>query len=249
LPPGRKPVETYCVGSALRARAYRYVKKFLDQGQQSYLVCPRVNEREHSETAAAQALYAQLQQGEFANYQLGLLHGKLKPRQKEAVMESFASGQTQLLVSTTVVEVGVDVPNAAIMVIENAEMFGLSQLHQLRGRVGRGAARSTCILISDAENEEARQRFQLMRETCDGFEIARRDLELRGPGEFFGARQHGLPELKIADIAADQVLLEDTRAAANQILEIDPALELPEHQAMRRACLKMIGAEQQCAQT
>ena len=239
LPPGRTPVETYCVTGALRTRAYNYIKKHLDQGRQGYLVCPRVTESggedQKGELASAQALYKELCEGAFSDYRLGLLHGKLKAKQKEQVMAAFAAGEIQLLVSTTVIEVGIDVPNAAIMVIENAERFGLSQLHQLRGRVGRGAGRSTCILLSDAENEEARARFAIMKETADGFEIARRDLELRGPGQFFGARQHGLPELKIADIAADMPLLEETRAAVIDILQEDPALAKPEHRAMRRA--------------
>ena len=153
-------------------------------------------------------------------------------------MRSFAAGETQLLVATTVVEVGVDVPNAVIMVVENAERFGLSQLHQLRGRIGRGTAKSTCILVSDAENEEAKARFAIMKETGDGFEIARRDLELRGPGEFFGARQHGLPELRLADLATDTELLAQVRAATTAIVEKDPALALPEHQNLKNACEK-----------
>ena len=244
LPPGRIPAETYCVPGELRQRAYNYIKKHLDQGRQGYLVCPRVAEAEGSELTAAKTLYKELSEGAFANYQLGLLHGKLKPRKKEETMADFAAGKTQLMISTTVVEVGVDVPNAVIMVIENAERFGLSQLHQLRGRIGRGEARSTCILISDAENEEAQARFEIIKETTDGFEIARRDLALRGPGDFFGARQHGLPELKIADIATDMLLLEETRTAVLGVLEQDPALALPEHQIMRRACMKLIGDQE-----
>jgi len=252
MPPGRTPVETYQVPSSYRTRAYNYVKKHLDQGQQGYLICPRVHpnesadssgtpykEEETSELAAATKFYEELSQGDFAGYRLGLLHGKLGAKQKEEIMRAFAGGEIQLLVATTVVEVGVDVPGAAIMVIENAERFGLSQLHQLRGRIGRGAAKSTCILISDAENEEAKARFAIMKETNDGFEIARKDLELRGPGEFFGARQHGLPALRLADLATDTELLAQARAATTAIVEKDPALTLPEHQNLKKACEKL----------
>ena len=240
LPPGRTPVETYQVPSSYRARAYNYIKKHLDQGHQGYIVCPRVDEDESSALAAAAQFYEELsQEGAFSGYRVGLLHGKLGAKQKEEAMRAFAAGELQLLVATTVVEVGVDVPGAVIMVVENAERFGLSQLHQLRGRVGRGAGKSTCILISDAENEEARARFAVMKETNDGFEIARRDLELRGPGEFFGARQHGLPELRLADLAADADLLAQTRAAAAAIAEEDPALALPAHQNLKKACEKL----------
>jgi len=239
LPPGRTPVEPYQVPSSVRERAYTYVKKHLDAGQQGYIVCPRVEEDEASELSSAKQFYEQLSQEGFAGYRLGLLHGKLGAKQKEEVMRAFAAGEIQLLVATTVVEVGVDVPNAVIMVVENAERFGLSQLHQLRGRVGRGAGKSTCILISDAENEEAIARFSIMRETNDGFEIARKDLELRGPGEFFGARQHGLPPLRLADLATDAQLLTQTREAAAAIAGKDPALALPEHQNLKKACEKL----------
>ena len=243
LPPGRTPVETYQVPSSYRARAYNYVKKHLDAGQQGYIVCPRVEEDESSELSSAKQFYEQLSQGDFAGYSLGLLHGKLGAKQKEEVMRAFAAGDIQLLVATTVVEVGVDVPNAVIMVVENAERFGLSQLHQLRGRIGRGTAKSTCILISDAENEEAMARFSIMKATNDGFEIARKDLELRGPGEFFGARQHGLPPLRLADLATDAVLLAQTREAAAAIAGKDPALALPEHQNLKKACEKLFSNE------
>ncbi|MCL2446465.1 MAG: ATP-dependent DNA helicase RecG [Oscillospiraceae bacterium] len=236
LPPGRTAIETYAVHEGLRERAYHYVKKHLDAGQQGYIVCPRVEENESRDLASAKKFYEQLAQGQFAGYRLGLLHGKLPAKQKDAVMRDFAAGDIQLLIATTVVEVGIDVPNAVIMVIENAERFGLSQLHQLRGRVGRGGGKSTCILISNAENEEAQARFAIMKESGDGFAIARRDLELRGPGEFFGQRQHGLPPFKIADIVADHDLLAQTRAAAEGIFAKDPTLTLEEHQPMRRAC-------------
>ncbi len=239
LPPGRTPVETYCVPSALHTRAYGYVRKHLDAGRQGYIVCPRVEDDDAGELAAVTQLYDSLSSGVFAGYRLGLLHGKLGSRQKEAVMQGFAEGKIQLLISTTVVEVGVDVPNAVIMVIENAERFGLSQLHQLRGRVGRGKEKSTCILISDAENEDAQARFEIMKQTNDGFLIAKKDLELRGPGDFFGARQHGLPVLRLADIAADAELLAQSRAAASELLRRDPNLSDPAHYNIKKLCEKL----------
>jgi ATP-dependent DNA helicase RecG len=216
LPPGRRPVETYCVGAALRQRAYGYVRRHLDEGRQGYVVCPRVEENEQSGLVSAERLAGQLRAGPFAGYRVGLLHGRQKPKQKEETMAAFAAGELQLLVATTVVEVGVDVPNAVIMVVENAERFGLSQLHQLRGRVGRGAARSACILISDAENEEALRRLDIMKQTNDGFLVAQEDLNLRGPGDFFGDAQHGLPPLRLADLLTDTELLDMSRQAASE---------------------------------
>lgn len=228
LPPGRQTIATYAVGTALRARIYRFIQKHLDQGLQAYIVCPLVEEGD-SGMAAAQEYAERLAAREFASYRVGLLHGRMKASEKEAVMRDFKDNRIQLLISTTVVEVGVDVPNAVVMVIENAERFGLSQLHQLRGRVGRGQQASTCILVSDAQNEEARRRLKVMCETTDGFRIADEDLKLRGPGDFFGARQHGLPELKIADMLTDTEALRQASAAARELIERDPRLESPEH--------------------
>lgn len=234
LPPGRQQIKTYAVGSALHQRVYTYLKKHLDQGLQAYIVCPLVEEGE-TELTAAQEYAQRLQNGPFRGYRLGLLHGRMKPREKEETMRRFASNEIQLLVSTTVVEVGVDVPNAVVMVVENAERFGLSQLHQLRGRVGRGVHPSTCILISDAENEQARQRLQTMCDTTDGFRIADADLKLRGPGDFFGARQHGLPALKIANMVTDMEALGRAQQAAREILRKDPALAQVENLGLRTA--------------
>lgn len=241
LPPGRTPVETYAVGSDKRARAYGYVRKFLDQGRQAYVVCPLVEENEENELASAEGYAETLSQTEFAGYRVGLLHGRMKGAEKERVMSAFAAGEIQVLVSTTVIEVGVDVPNAVIMVIENAERFGLAQLHQLRGRVGRGKWQSTCILISDAQNEEAVRRLKVLAETNDGFRIANEDLQLRGPGDFFGNRQHGLPELKLADLANDMALLTAAQEAARRITDTDPALSLPQHRLLALEVARLFG--------
>ncbi len=234
LPPGRQPVETYAVDSGKRDRVFNYVKKHLNEGRQGYIVCPLVEEGE-TELIAAKEYAEKLASGAFKGYTVGLMHGKLKAKEKDSVMTAFAEGEIQLLVSTTVVEVGVDVPNAVIMVIENAERFGLSQLHQLRGRIGRGAHRSTCILISDAQNEEAADRMRIITGTADGFKIADEDLRLRGPGDFFSARQHGLPEMKIADMLNDKAALVVALKAAKEIVEKDRGLELPENKALKTA--------------
>ncbi len=246
LPPGRQPVETYAVSSARRERAYGYVRRHLDEGRQGFIVCPLVEENE--DTAAVTAdlrsateVYEELAAGPFAGYRLGLLHGRMKPAEKEAVMAAFAAGDIQLLVSTTVIEVGVDVPNAAILVVENAERFGLAQLHQLRGRVGRGKHRSTCILLSDNNGEENRRRLQVMCDTNDGFRIADEDLKLRGPGDFFGNRQHGLPKMHIADLLEDSQLLAQAQMRAANLLADDPGLESPAHAALRGEVARLFG--------
>lgn len=244
LPKGRQPIETYVVkGETHRQRVYRYVKKHLDRGLQGYIVCPLVKENENGEQVldlkAAEGYYEDLSTHEFSQYRLGLLHGKMKPKEKEAVMKRFSEGEIQLLISTVVIEVGVDVPKAAIMVIENAERFGLSQLHQLRGRVGRGKDQSTCILITDSNNEKSLERLNIIRKTNDGFQIAEEDLRLRGPGNFFGYRQHGLPELKLADMFHDIAVLEQARGCAQQILEKDKTLSLPENTGLKKGLEKL----------
>ncbi len=234
MPVGRKPIETYSVKTELRKRAYTYVKKHLDKGLQGYIVCPMVDENDDFDLVSAKKFYEKLQKGFFKDYKLGLLHGKMKPAEKEDVMARFLSGDIQLLVATTVIEVGVDVPNANIMVVENAERFGLSQLHQLRGRVGRGGEQATCILISDAENEDAVKRLKVMSETTDGFKIADEDLRLRGPGDFFGSKQHGLPTLKIASIFDDRNVLKLTSKVAREIIKADPDLSSEKYKPLKQ---------------
>ncbi len=238
LPAGRSPIATYAISTDKRDRAYGYVRKFVDEGRQAYVVCPLVEEGE-TDLISAEAYAKTLAEGPFKGYTLGLLHGKMKPREKEQVMRDFAENRISVLVSTTVVEVGVDVPNAVLMVIENAERFGLAQLHQLRGRVGRGKHASSCILISDAQNEEAVRRLKVMCATTDGFRIADEDLKLRGPGDFFGDRQHGLPELKIADFLSDMTLLREAQDAARMLHSRDPLWEQSENRPLK-ACINAL---------
>lgn len=232
LPKGRMKIDTFAVDSSYKTRIYNFIKKHLDKGLQAYIVCPLVEETESAMTSAVK--YAQeLSEKEFRDYNVGLLHGKMKPKDKKDVMENFSKGEIQLLVSTTVIEVGIDVPNAVLMVIENAHMFGLSTLHQLRGRVGRGKEKSYCILISDAESDKTKERLSVMCKTNNGFVIAEEDLKLRGPGDFFGSKQHGLPDMKIADLLGDMVTLKHTQDAARDVFEKDPALTLPQHKGLR----------------
>lgn len=235
LPPGRKEVETFCVDTAYHERIYKYIKKHLDAGLQGYIVCPLVEEGENdNDLISAEKYCKDLSATVFRNYRVGLLHGKMKPKDKDEIMRKFSSGEIQLLVSTVVIEVGVDVPNAAIMVIENAERFGLSQLHQLRGRIGRGSEKSTCILVSDAKGDEAKQRFETMCSTSDGFKIANVDLEMRGPGDFFGKRQHGLPKLRLADVMTDTHLLMRAQNCAQSVIADDRDLSKEENRRLRR---------------
>ena len=236
LPPGRTPVETYVVGEDKRQRMYRFVRKLVGQGRQAYLVCPAVEEGEESpgepggEGLKAAVPYAEHLKSEvFPDLRVGLVHGKMKARDKDAAMTAFAAGELDVLVSTTVIEVGVDVPNAALMVVENADRFGLSQLHQLRGRVGRGKHQSYCVLMTSTHSAESRERLRVLAKTADGFRIAEEDLKLRGPGDFFGQRQHGLPQLGIADLAADMRVLKEAQQAAQKLLEADPGLSRREH--------------------
>lgn len=236
LPPGRQEIRTDVVDSRYHKRLYKFIKDAIARGEQCYMVCPAVEENE-TNIKSAEELADELANGEFKGYNLGILHGKMKPKDKEAIMKSFASGKVSLLVATTVVEVGVDVPNATIMVIENAERFGLSTLHQLRGRVGRGNKKSYCVLVSDAKGETARERLMTMKKYSDGFKIADTDLKLRGPGDFFGSRQHGLPELKIADMVEDMDTLQNAQECAKSILKND--FSLSNHPALKNQMNKM----------
>ena len=218
LPKGRQPIKTYHVPTSYHERIYNFIRKNIATGQQAYIVCPLVSESD-SDLVPATEYYDYLKSTYFADCTLGLLHGQMKPKEKDAVMSRFYSGEIQLLISTVVIEVGVDVPNATVMAIENAERFGLSQLHQLRGRIGRGSKESTCILLSDAQNEEAVDRFETMCRTTDGFEIAKKDLEMRGPGDFFGSRQHGLPDMRIANLMTDTRILYEAQKTAKELVD------------------------------
>nr|BAL57155.1 ATP-dependent DNA helicase RecG [uncultured prokaryote] len=238
LPPGRQPVRTYHRFPDRRDRVYQFVRQQVQAGRQAYVVCPLVEESERVDASAAVELYERMRTQVFPDLRVGLLHGRMPVADKDAVMEAFRRGEIQVLVATPVIEVGVDVPNATVMVVEDADRFGLAQLHQLRGRVGRSSHPSYCILISALPTEEARRRIEALVETNDGFRIAQVDLELRGPGEFFGTRQHGLPEFRVADPIGDVALLERAREAAERILEEDPQLERPEYRVLRERLLR-----------
>lgn len=230
LPPGRQEIRTDVVDSRYHQRLYKFIRNAADRGEQAYIVCPAIEENEDStELKSAQQYAEELSEGPLSGYNLGLLHGKMKPKEKDNVMKAFSSGDVQILVATTVVEVGVDVPNATIMVIENAERFGLSQLHQLRGRIGRGSKKSFCVLVSDSKSENAQNRLAVMKNNSDGFKIADEDLKARGPGDFFGERQHGLPALKIADMLQDMETLHLAQQCAGEILAEDSNLDLPKN--------------------
>ena len=236
LPAGRQPVKTFAVGTALRERIYAYIRKKVAAGQQVYVVCPLVEKSEDGDAEDAVSYYQKLKNGALRDIPVALLHGQMPAKEKEATMAAFAAGKVKVLVSTVVIEVGVDVPNATLMVIEDADRFGLSQLHQLRGRVGRGKDASDCVLISDAVGEEAKRRLATMCATTDGFKIAEADFKMRGPGDFFGDRQHGaLPQMRIAKLSRDMETLKAARAAAERVLGNDPHLQHAENAALRAA--------------
>jgi len=234
LPPGRKPITTYCFREGLRLQMFGFIRKELEKGRQVYVVYPLVEESEKLDLTAATNGY-EVMCKQFSNVHVGIVHGRMKPADKELEMKRFKKNETQILVSTTVIEVGVDVPNASIMVIEHADRFGLSQLHQLRGRVGRGAEQSFCILMTGNKlSDEAQKRMNAMVQFTDGFKISEVDLELRGPGDFLGTRQSGLPDFQLANIVTDQTILTIAREKAFQIVENDPQMSLPENQMLKK---------------
>ena len=234
LPPGRQKVDTFAVGESYRARLNNFIRRLVDEGRQVFVVCPMVEENDELPIKLKSAEeHAKELTAAFPDLRVGCVHGKMKAKDKDRVMADFAAGKLDILVSTTVIEVGVDVPNAALMIVENAERFGLSQLHQLRGRVGRGQHKSYCVLVSDADGEEVKSRLGIMVKTNDGFKISEEDLRLRGPGDFFGSRQHGLPEMHVADLGADVNVLKSAQDEAQRLLKDDPALTKPEYRALR----------------
>ena len=239
LPPGRKPVKTRCITGKKRRDLYGFLDREIGAGRQVYIVCPAIEDTPDGGLNAVKTYYEDVAKALLPERRVGLMHGKLKPKEKAAVMEDFKEGRLDALVSTTVIEVGVDVPNATVMVIENAERYGLSALHQLRGRVGRGAAESWCFLVSDNAGENVQKRLKFLCSTSDGFAVAQYDLETRGPGDFFGSRQHGLPTLQIADLMNDTRTLHAAQSEAALLLAEDPLLTRPEHALLAQQVQQM----------
>ncbi|HEX5242826.1 MAG TPA: helicase-related protein, partial [Tepidisphaeraceae bacterium] len=248
LPPGRLPIKTRWLRSARAVEAYEFIRSEVGAGRQAYIVLPRVEEDALDEFKSVIKEHARLSKGPLSGLKLAILHGQMSTEEKQTTMSGFRDRQIDVLVATTVIEVGIDIPNATVMLIDNAEQFGLSQLHQLRGRVGRGGQASHCILISDAVNESAEQRMQAMVDSTDGFEIAEMDLKLRGPGEFFGTRQHGLPEFKLADLTSELALLQQAKEDALALLNDDPSLNELAHIALRKALTHQLGTSLDLAQ-
>ena len=239
LPPGRQKIDTFSLNEDFRGRINAFIRKKIAEGRQIYVICPLIEESEKSDMKAATELAQHLSKTVLPEYNVELLHGRMKPKEKNEIMSRFASGDTNVLVSTTVIEVGVNVPNATVMIVENAERFGLSQLHQIRGRVGRGSEKSYCILFSNGGGKDTEKRLDVMTKTNDGFEIARRDLELRGPGDFLGTRQHGLPEMKIANLFTDMDICKKAGECARFILKRDEKLKSSEYAFLRNKLRKM----------
>lgn len=243
MPKGRIPVKTYAVDSSFRTRVYNFIKKYIAAGKQAFIVCPRVeiNENDTSDKKSAIEYYNKLTSNEFANIPTGLLYGKMKQADKDAVMNDLHDNKLKLLISTTVIEVGIDVPNAVVMLVENAEQFGLSQLHQLRGRVGRGKDESFCILMTDNKSEYTRARMEAMKSTIDGYKIADTDLRLRGPGNFFGREQSGLPPMRVANLADDAEILGEVERLAEELLKTDPKLARRGHEGLKANVRRLFG--------
>lgn len=241
LPPGRKPVETYVVDNSMRKRINNFIRKKVLEGRQVYIVCPLIEESDSVDLKSAEKLAEKIKKDDFKDLNVGLIHGKMSGKDKENVMESFLKGEIDILVSTTVIEVGVNVPNAAVMVIENSERFGLSQLHQLRGRVGRSVHKSYCILYNEGKNKVAKERMKVMEKNSDGYIISRKDLEIRGPGEFFGTRQHGIPQLKIANLYNDMDILKKAQTAALDLIKKDQDFTMKEHFLLKKKIIKEFG--------
>ncbi len=241
LPPNRKKIDTFAVTKGLSQRVNNFIKKQVDEGRQAYIVCPLVEENEEMDLNSVIELAIKYKNETFKDYKVEYLHGKMRPKEKDEIMEKFKNGEFDILISTTVIEVGVNVPNASIMVIENAERFGLAQLHQLRGRVGRGEYKSYCILKYQGNSEIIRERMKVMTQTNDGFVISEKDLELRGTGEFFGTKQHGLPEFKIANLFQDMPILKMAQSVAIQVLEKDANLEKKENELLQKIVKEKLG--------
>ena len=234
LPPGRQAIDTFAVNSSYRQRIYNFIKKEIEKGRQAYIICAMVEENEKIEAESVIKYAGDLKDTVLGDKNIAFVHGKMKSDEKDEILKSFAAGEIDILVSTTVIEVGINVPNATVMVVENAERFGLAQLHQLKGRVGRGSEKSYCILISDNKSEITRQRLKTMTSTTDGFKISETDLKLRGPGEFFGTRQHGLPSLRIANLYKDMDILKSAQKAALEVIRNDPELNKEENLPLKK---------------
>ena len=241
LPPGRLPIATKWLRTAQVVQAYDFIREQVGLGRQAYLVLPQIEDDGVSDNKSVKAEFDRLSKGALSGLRLAMLHGQMSTEEKQSTMLAFRDRQTDVLIATTVIEVGIDVVNATVMMIDNADRFGLSQLHQLRGRVGRGKEPSTCLLVADPPTEVAEQRLRAMTETTNGFKIAEMDLQLRGPGEFFGTRQHGLPEFKMADITREIEMLHQAREDAMALLTDDPRLAKPEHRALRDALIAQFG--------
>jgi ATP-dependent DNA helicase RecG len=242
MPPGRQEVRTYVVEPGEQVRWWNFVREKLRAGRQAYVVAPLVDESENVAAASVAEAFERLTNGELAAFRVGIIHGRMSPAEKEEAMAGFRAGRTHVLVSTSVIEVGVDVPNATIMVIDSPERFGLAQLHQLRGRVGRGKFAGFCaVLMTEDLSEQARERLKAFASTSDGFELAEMDFELRGPGDLFGTQQHGVPPLRIADLRRDKAILEEARREAQALFAADPGLKRPDHSRLRRQMLIRYG--------